>query len=946
MPCNSVYCISGTGSYDGNYGIGPTQINGYDYFTGDTSPTYYIFYNSGSTTPSWCLSTYVNGPCLLFGKSPCLSSCPDLCDDFFGPGPCPPPTPTPVPDCVVNFDAFFDCDITPTPTPSPTATPTATPTPTPTPTSICNSVSMVVTATNYPPTPTATPTPTPTPTPDVTRSCSFNGVVTFNTIDGNINCATSKKFIDCATGKDYYSTEIILDPIGNPLKSDYVYGGTINGVSSCFIFFGLVDNISGVDKIDVTIEYGPEDQGSCILCGTEPTPTATPSVTLTPTATPSVTLTPTPSATPVPINPICESCNIGFDFYDQNPIGVISVGVITTSCETNVTDYVIEWYGPGLGSTNIQFTSGLGTDYSGEYLYPHPLTGASEVLVPAGEYTPVIKKIKLNGVEYTDLNCFDFTTVNADALTCTNGEGSDNPNYSHKLEFNATVSQVPQPVLTTYALDPLKPYFAIRFECEAIFDTLEITFYGSSYSNPILVESISQGVSLSDSDFGFSLIPKRLKSSIPSGNFSKVLNLTNFTINPGDYLEIKIIPNTTNNNTNWKLYCECLESFSCDICYDINITQPFKIIESSINTTSNLCGFNVYFTMSGCSNSDFNKYFLPNYPLSVSNDVSYLNRYYTPSVNFISTLLSLTPRLLCNSFTIGIASNCNVPSTSTITYNKTVSGGQGLISMTFTDVNDLLAYYNDWQTKYISYSGNPTNCNDINYYRYFKLKIPLAQGSEECGDTTGYVTYDIHPSAIVTSGGTGPYTMTITMPTISNCINFDNCGTCDENSLNVYNIINNSSTGTTNNISIISNTGSRLVNPVELIGLVTSASTVSSASTATDAMEIPKYINQTIPYSGSPLTLIPSLSAETCSFNDWTEVSNSIIPSKNLNYYRYFSHYYTVIATNTLNPQDFEIWAPTFVNGVYNGFPGIAILNKIYENIGGVGTVIDANYFV
>ena len=292
MPCSSVYCISGTQIYDGNYGIGPAQINGYDYFTGDTSPTYYIYYNSGSTTPSWCLSTYVNGPCLLFGKSPCLSSCPDLCDDFFGPGPCPPPTPTPVPDCNVDFDAFFDCDITPTPTPSPTATPTSTPTPTPTPTSVCNSVSMVVTGTNLPATPTPSPSPTPSPTPDVTRSCNFNGVVTFNTIDGNINCATSKKFIDCVTGKDYYSTEIILDPSGNQLKSDYVYGGYINDVSSCFIFFGLVDNISGVDKIEVTVEYGPEDQGSCIFCNVFPTATPTP----TPTQTP----TPTPTSTPLP----------------------------------------------------------------------------------------------------------------------------------------------------------------------------------------------------------------------------------------------------------------------------------------------------------------------------------------------------------------------------------------------------------------------------------------------------------------------------------------------------------------------------------------------------------------------------------------------------------------------------------------------------------------------
>lgn len=266
MSCNSVYCISGIGVYDGNYEIGPTTHNGYDYFVIGLEQPYYIYYNSGSTTPSWCLSTTLDGPCLLFGKSPCLSSCPDLCDDFFGLGPCPTPTPTSTPFCNVDFDAFFDCGITPTPTPTPTQTPTPTPTQTPTPTSICNSVSMVVSGNTYPATPTPTPSPTPTPTPETTRPCNFTGIVTFNTLDGNITCPTSKKFIDCSTGEFYYSTDTITDPNGKPLISDYVYGGYANGNPTCFIFFGLVDNISGVDKIEVTTEYGPEDQGSCILC--------------------------------------------------------------------------------------------------------------------------------------------------------------------------------------------------------------------------------------------------------------------------------------------------------------------------------------------------------------------------------------------------------------------------------------------------------------------------------------------------------------------------------------------------------------------------------------------------------------------------------------------------------------------------------------------------------
>ncbi len=911
MPCSSVYCISGTGLYDDNYGIAPGLHNGYDYFTGSTYLIYYSIIEN-----CWCLSTVLDGPCLLFGKSPCLSSCPDLCDSFFNSGTCPTPTPTPTQVCNIDFDAIFDCAVTPTPTITPTTTPTPTPTPTASPINICGGVSMVVTGITYTPTPQPTSTPTPTPTPDVSRPCNFTGLVTFNTLEGIISCANSKRFVDCLNGVEYFSSQNILDSSGNPILPDYVYGGFVNGISTCFIYVGLVDNISGVDKIEITNEYGPENEGSCIFCNLPP------------------------------INPICQSCDIGFDFYNQNPIGVISVGVITASCETNVTDYVIEWYGPGVGSTNVVFTSGLGMDYSGLYLYQHPLTGTSEVLVLAGIYTPVISKIKLEGIEYTDLNCFDFTKVNVDALTCINGGPTNNPNYSHKLEFSTTVGQIPQPILTTYALDSLKPYFAYRFGGQTIFDTLEITFYGSSYTGPILVESISQGVNLNESNFSFSLIPKKFKGNSQTAYFSKVLNLTNFTINPGDYLEIKITPNPTNNNTNWELYCECLDSFNCDVCYDTSITQPFKIIESSITTSIFACGTNIGFELIGCTNSDFNKYLLPGYGQSFGTNVQYINNYYTPTQPLQTGLLTLTQVTSCNSFLVGSGSTCNVPSTSTITYDKSVIGGEGLISMTFTDYNDFLTYWNGWQTKYMSYSGNPTDCNDIQYYRFFTLRIPLAQGSEQCGDATGYKTYNIHPSAIVTSGGTGPWSMSITMPTISNCINFGSCSNCDVTVQTIIiNDINNTSTGTTTDISITTNTGSRLINPFETLEYVTSASTIFSAATQTAIMSIPKYINQTIPYSGSPLTLIPSLSAETCSFDNWTEVQTGVA-SKNLSFYRYYTYYYQTRLTNPLNPQDFEIWAPTFVNGVYNGYPGAPILNKIYERIGGVGTVIDPNYFV
>ena len=313
MPCNSVYCISGAGLYDGNYGIAPTTHNGYDYFTGDTLPTYYIF--SSITENCWCLSTVLDGPCLLFGKTPCLSSCPDLCDSFFGPGPCPTPTPTPTPFCNIDFEAILDCAVTPTPTVTPTNTPTPTVTPTPTQTNPCGGISLTVTAVNYPASPTPTPTPTVTPTPDITRPCNFTGVVTFNTIDDFLRCSISKKFRDCSNGFLFHSTQVILTPSGVVPTIGTVFRANINGDSVCVVYDGQVENISGADDITLLEEIGQESSGSCNNCVPIPSQTPTP--------TPSITPTNTPTPSPLP----CEQYLVtnldpfntySFDYKDCN----------------------------------------------------------------------------------------------------------------------------------------------------------------------------------------------------------------------------------------------------------------------------------------------------------------------------------------------------------------------------------------------------------------------------------------------------------------------------------------------------------------------------------------------------------------------------------------------------------------------------------------------------
>lgn len=280
MGCSTNICVVNSGIYNNNYTFSG-QYGGIDYYENSIS-SYYIFYSQ--TELRWCLAANLGDPCILFGPTNSVDPCPDFYSGIIVNGLCPTPTPTPTLACNIDFDAMFDCDVFVTPTPTPTKTPTKTPTPTPTVTNVCGGVYLSVTANTYSPTPTPTPTLTPTPSIPIDRPCNFDGIAKFNSVDGFIVCATSKKFEDCFTGIEYYTTQTIFDSLGNLLVVGDVYGGTINGISSCFIFQTIVDNISGGDKVVITTEYGPSSQGSCLNCfPISNTPTLTPTITPTPT---------------------------------------------------------------------------------------------------------------------------------------------------------------------------------------------------------------------------------------------------------------------------------------------------------------------------------------------------------------------------------------------------------------------------------------------------------------------------------------------------------------------------------------------------------------------------------------------------------------------------------------------------------------------------------------
>ena len=310
--CTQFYCIQNDNTYNDTYQYAGIY-NDNSYFTGQTT-VYFIYYSLVETR--WCLSQTLSNPCDQFGPYGSTSVCPDFDDTVMYNGICVTTTTTTSPCENFDFDAIFDCYIPPTPTVS----------------NICGGISMNVSVINISPSQTPTLTPTPTPTPMLSYSCNFSGEVIFNSINEIIQCANSKKFKDCFTGIDYYTSDLVLVSGTTQPKEGYVYNATINGQGYCVIYDGLFENISGVDSITLITEIGSSVSGSCLDC--------IPNLTPTPTPTPTMTPTPTPSATPCVLYEYTASNNsvskVSVSYTDCNGIVTQSISSYSsiTVCST------------------------------------------------------------------------------------------------------------------------------------------------------------------------------------------------------------------------------------------------------------------------------------------------------------------------------------------------------------------------------------------------------------------------------------------------------------------------------------------------------------------------------------------------------------------------------------------------------------------------------------
>ena len=661
----------------------------------------------------------------------------------------------------------------------------------------------------------------------------------------------------------------------------------------------------------------------------------------------------------------CDDCNFGFDVYSSVTFNSrIVAGNLTASCDNNITDYVIEWYNVNDLTTPL-YISGFGDEFEQyqTWTFPHPLTGNTSIPVTSGTYIPVIKYIRLNGINFSsDLenglvqipleNCLSETTIIVQPLTCSNGTNIGN--YNHLIQFSGSSQGEPPELLSsTFILSANTDYFAWRFSAFDVQDTLKITYYGSYYNNtPIVLEYWNVGANNTTTNYSTNLNPKTVRTfpGTSSYGFNKVTCLTGLTRSVNDYLILEIIPNQSNPKTDFQLYFTCLENYDCEICYDNYLNTPYKISGSSITGVTLSCDrTGVSFVVSGCSisetrNTDYYKY---SYTPGISSTV--------PVNSVVETIdgtqllfKELYYSLIRCSFRGGASQTfCLSPNSNLITFTKNNSGAGGIgnVLMTFSDIGDLSDFYNTYYQRLTEIGVEP-DPSKLGYYSYVILKVPILSQdpnvalTETCGDTTTFTNYFFHTSSVVTTGITGNnYFMNLTMPTITKQMSFTNCQlNCDGNVQYQVTLINNQSTGTTNNVSWINNVGNRVNIPFYDESGLSSGNTPTTFYNWFTYVRKSSFLNKTLPMSGSNFTLIPSLSSSTCTLvGEYTPSS----PGINSDYYHQYLYDYKAELTNPNNLLDFKISGRLIVNGISTGN-----FFRIWEIQNGVVIYSDPNYII
>jgi hypothetical protein len=515
--------------------------------------------------------------------------------------------------------------------------------------------------------------------------------------------------------------------------------------------------------------------------------------------------------------------------------------------------------------------------------------------------------------------------------SCGNRTSTLGNKYNHVYNYTVNSNLDPVPVTLSLELTANTKYFAWSFNGKVIPDRITIYLSGSSYPTLIGLDDILVGEQLPANSFNITDFPK---SADTAESINKIVNLEKFTINSNDKIIFKVYPATS--ETSWDLSYTCLSDAKCSSC--LNNSLYYKIKKDSINLeyNENQCVTYINFEIEN--------------PCNTSSDFfTYMGKtpYFTPfnintSPNPSNTLggVSLGLERQSCQYTNYINNNDDkcTNTTTPFTYIKSVESG--LSVYTFTgDSSVINSYYVELLNAIQTYSGLTTTDNTkLDYYNYLRLRI--LNGGTSCPDDISYSPILIPINSVITKSLDGK-TLTIKPqiltynPLVLNEIPDIDCTSCGPNFfLGVANLINYYTSGLFDTTKITISNGY----PTNLVINFWKTTVVNytslTASTFVGYYNVNDYFLNTIPFSGTNNTLIPSLSSTTC--------SNLICGQKfGFNIYNY-KFYYTFKYVDISDPQSFKIYA----SPINNCIPNTNVLNEIYFYSGGTVLYQDPNYII
>ena len=492
---------------------------------------------------------------------------------------------------------------------------------------------------------------------------------------------------------------------------------------------------------------------------------------------------------PISNNNVCTTCNLNFTSISNNLLSTINVGSLSGSCDSTITDYRISWYGPN-NSNLLSFTSGAGTIWSVRDA-TKPITPSSldAPFLEPGTYVSKITEVELNGARFSYtggtnnvlspslLNCSNTVTVSP--YTCANGvippiDGY----YSHRKTYTTDGSSPPKSANAEILLTAGLQSLIWSFNSYNVYDTITLTFYGSSYPNPIVLENLRLGA-LSTTNLQPTTFPKLYSYT---QEFKKVTILTGLTVNNNDKIKIAVTPNPDPlNATSWdlKFGCRTTAPTASKTCLDAYKNSPYKILKSSIIAgTPDICGnVSIYYQVRGCSNLDNSPFFnsdLVKLTTIVDQSQSTIN--YNPTTKLSAQLgyQYFRPQLSSvSSFGDGLGQVCTSsgPNTGTITINKSNVNFFTIFCSNLTDMNAFETSFISRRNYAITPVGYPAYNSDstnINYYRFFRFDYFTNSGNYICGDGTLNSSWWLHVSSTYAiTSVSGGYLMTIQTPLIT-----------------------------------------------------------------------------------------------------------------------------------------------------------------------------------